>query len=286
MSCGLVLEGGGIRGAYTAGVLDVLDTLTHETVPFSTVYGISAGACNALSFLSGQKGRNREIFEQYIQDKRYVSPGNLLRGGSMFGFDFIFGPLFHELLPFDYDAFFANPTGYQAGATDLETGEAIFFDRTQLGAGMEAVRASSAQPFLSHPIRHMGKKLLDGSVAQAIPLRRAEQDGSLRNIVVLTRDDTYRKSEKPEYPRAVIRARYYRYPAFAEALCRRGEVYNQLRRECIKRENEGAAIVIRPSSPITLSAYCRDPAQLMELYSMGVSDAAARLDEIREFILQ
>ena len=120
MPVGLVLEGGGIRGAYTAGVLDVL---ARENFPFSTVYGISAGACNALSFLSGQIGRNREIFAQYIQDKRYVSFGNLVRGGSLFGFNFIFGELFHELLPFDYDAFFSNPIGYQAGATDLETGK-------------------------------------------------------------------------------------------------------------------------------------------------------------------
>lgn len=281
MRYGLVLEGGGVRGAYTAGALDVL---ARENLNFFTVYGISAGACNALSFLSGQIGRNREIFSQYIQDKRYVSAGNLLRGGSMFGFDFIFGPMFHELLPFDYDTFYNSPMGYEAGATDLETGSIIYFDKSHLGDGMEAVRASSAQPFLSHPIRHMGKKLLDGSVAQAIPLRRAEEAGCEKNIIILTRDDSYRKSEKPEYPRPVIRARYYRYPAFAEALCHRGEVYNQLRRECIDRENQGNAIVIRPSSPITMSAFCRDPAQLMEVYSMGVQDAAARLNEIREFM--
>lgn len=281
MSCGLVLEGGGVRGAYTAGVLDVL---ARENLHFSTVYAISAGACNALSFLSGQIGRNREIFAQYLPDKRYVSGGNLLRCGSMFGFDFIFGPLFHELLPFDYEAFFQNPTDLQAGATDLATGKAVFFSKEELGPGMEAVRASSAQPFLAHPIRYGGRRLLDGSVAQAIPLRRAEEDGSLRNLVVLTRDDSYRKPEKPEYPRAVIRARYWRYPDFAQALCRRGQVYNQLRRECLDREAAGKAIVIRPSRPITVSAFCRDPGQLMELYAMGEQDAAARLAEIKEFV--
>ena len=281
MSCGLVFEGGGVRGAYTAGVLDVL---AREKLNFTTVYGISAGACNALSFVSGQIGRNREIFARFIQDKRYVSGGNLLRGGSMFGFDFIFGELFHQLLPFDYEAFFSNPMGYQAGATDLETGKIVFFSREELGKNMEAVRASSAQPFLSHPIRFQGKRLLDGSVAQAIPLRRAEEDGCQKNLVVLTRDDSYRKSEKPEYPRPVIRARYWRSPAFAEALCRRGEVYNALRAECIQREKSGSAIVIRPSSPITMSSFCRDPAQLMEVYAMGVQDAGNRLAEIREFM--
>ncbi len=281
MPTGLVLEGGGVRGAYTAGALDVL---AREQFSFSCVYGISAGACNALSYLSGQIGRNREIFAQYIQDKRYVSPSNLVRCGSMFGFDFIFGELFHKLLPFDYDHFFKNPIGYEAGATDLATGKILYFDKSHLGDNMEAVRASSAQPFLSHPIQYNNLYLLDGSVSQAIPLRRAEEAGCHKNVVILTRDDTYRKSEKPEYPGPVIRARYWRYPAFAEALCHRGEVYNALRQECIQREVSGNAIVIRPSRPITMSSFCRDPAQLMEVYALGVEDTAARLNEIREFL--
>lgn len=281
MPVGLVLEGGGIRGAYTAGVLDVL---ARESLPLSTVYGISAGACNGLSFLSGQVGRNREIFSQYIEDKRYVSFSNLLRGGSMFGFDFIFGELFHDLLPFDYEAFFSNPIGYQAGATDLETGKIVYFSKEELGEHMEAVRASSAQPFLAHPIHFAGKKLLDGGPGEAIPLPKALQDGNRKNIIVLTRDATFRRSEKPEYPRAMIRTRYWRYPAFIDTLMHRGEHYNALRSQCFKEETQGNAIVICPSQPITLSSFCRDSAQLMDLYSMGVQDAAAKINEIREFV--
>lgn len=281
MPIGLVLEGGGIRGAYTAGVLDVL---AREAFPFSTVYGISAGACNALSFLSGQVGRNREIFSQYIHDKRYVSFENLVRGGSLFGFNFIFGELFHELLPFDYDAFFSNPIGYQAGATDLETGKIVYFSKDELGENMEAVRASSAQPFLAHPIRFAGKKLLDGGPGEAIPLPQALKDGNRKNVIVLTRDAAFRRSEKPEFPLPMIRTRYWRYPAFQDALVHRGQHYNALRAQCFEEEKQGNAIVICPSSPITLSGFCRDPAQLMELYSMGVQDAAAKLEELREFI--
>lgn len=281
MPVGLVLEGGGIRGAYTAGVLDVL---ARESLPLSTVYGISAGACNGLSFLSGQVGRNREIFSQYIEDKRYVSFSNLLRGGSMFGFDFIFGELFHDLLPFDYEAFFSNPIGYQAGATDLETGKIVYFSKEELGEHMEAVRASSAQPFLAHPIHFAGKKLLDGGPGEAIPLPKALQDGNRKNIIVLTRDATFRRSEKPEYPRAMIQTRYWRYPAFIDTLMHRGEHYNALRSQCFKEEAQCNAIVICPSQPITLSGFCRDSAQLMDLYSMGVQDAAAKINEIREFV--
>lgn len=280
MPAALVLEGGGIRGAYTAGVLDVL---AREGYPFSTVYGISAGACNALSFLSGQIGRNREIFSQYIHDKRYVSFSNLVRGGSLFGFDFIFGELFHDLLPFDYDAFFSNPIGYQAGATDLETGKIVYFSKGELGDHMEAVRASSAQPFLAHPIHFAGKRLLDGGPGEAIPLPQALKDGNRKNVIVLTRDAKFRRSEKPEYPLPAIRARYWRYPAFMDALIHRGEHYNALRAQCFEEESQGNAIVICPSQPITLSGFCRDPALLMDLYSMGVQDAAAKINELREF---
>lgn len=280
MPVGLVLEGGGIRGAYTAGVLDVL---AREGFPFSTVYGISAGACNALSFLSGQIGRNREIFAQYIQDKRYVSFSNLVRDGSLFGFNFIFGELFHDLLPFDYDAFFSNPIGYQAGATDLETGKIVYFSKEELGDNMEAVRASSAQPFLAHPIHFAGKKLLDGGPGEAIPLPQALKDGNPKNIIVLTRDAAFRRSKKPEFPLPAIRARYWRYPAFRETLIHRGEHYNALRSQCFGEEKQGNAIVICPSQPITLSGFCRDPALLMDLYSMGVQDAAAKINELREF---
>ncbi|MFR8530537.1 MAG: patatin-like phospholipase family protein [Anaeromassilibacillus sp.] len=124
MSVGLVLEGGGTRGAYTSGVLDVFN---ENQIVFPVVYGISAGACNALSYISGQVGRNFRIFYDYIQDDRYMSVSSLRKTGNLFGFDFIFGELSHKLLPFDYQAFFASPTQLMAGTTDLHTGEAIFF---------------------------------------------------------------------------------------------------------------------------------------------------------------
>ncbi|MFR1477095.1 MAG: patatin-like phospholipase family protein [Hydrogeniiclostridium mannosilyticum] len=127
MPVGLVLEGGGTRGAYTSGVLDVL---LEQNFEFPTVYGISAGACNALSFISKQQRRNYEIFYRYIRDERYISIASLYRTGSLFGFDFIFGELFHNLLPFDYKAFFNSPVQLKAGATDLNTGRTVFSKRS------------------------------------------------------------------------------------------------------------------------------------------------------------
>ena len=121
---GLVLEGGGTRGAYTSGVLDVF---LREKLMFPTVYGISAGACNAVSYIAEQKERNFRIFYEYITDERYLSIASLYRTGSLFGFDFIFGELFHSLLPLDYETFFQSPVELKAGATDLNTGKAVFF---------------------------------------------------------------------------------------------------------------------------------------------------------------
>ena len=146
MSVGLVLEGGGTRGAYTSGVLDVF---LEEKITFPSVYGISAGACNAVSFVTEQRGRSFDIFYNYIRDERYLSVASLYRTGSIFGFDFIFGELFHELIPLDYEKLFSSPVRLRVGATDLKTGEAVFFDKEEMDDMLVPVRASSSMPFVS-----------------------------------------------------------------------------------------------------------------------------------------
>ena len=144
MSIGLVFEGGGTRGAYTAGVLDVL---AKAQVEFPAVYGISAGACNALSWISKQPGRNLEIFSYFVPTDAYVSRKNLLRSGNVFGFDYIFGKMFHKEIPFDYQTFFESPIRFRVGATDVETGQAVFFEKEDIDEKMDVIRASSALPF-------------------------------------------------------------------------------------------------------------------------------------------
>ena len=153
MSVGLVLEGGGTRGAYTSGVLDVL---LEEHISFPSVYGISAGACNAVSFLTGQHKRNFEIFYNYIRDERYLSVTSLYKTGSIFGFDFIFGELFHELVPLDYDKLFSSPVRLRVGATDLKSGEVVFFDKEDMDDNLVPVRASSSLPFVSPIVSYQG----------------------------------------------------------------------------------------------------------------------------------
>lgn len=281
MAAALVLEGGGTRGAYTAGVLDVF--LENE-IAFGSVYGVSAGACNAMSYISGQHGRNRIIFQKYVCDDRYLSISNLRKTGSLFGFGFIFGEMSHELLPFDYDTFFASPVDFRVGATNIDTGKAVFFSKEDLRKSMDAVRASASLPMVSPIVEFNGYRLLDGGVSDPIPVERSMLDGNERNVLVLTRDATYRKSARPEFPLPVIKAVYRKYPKLVEALVTRSERYNSQLELCRRLENQGKVFIIRPSSPVLTSRYEKDPVKLMELYDRGVRDARRKRKELQRFL--
>ncbi len=276
-SVGLILEGGGTRGAYTSGVLDVF---LREHVIFPTVYGISAGACNAVSYISGQEGRNFRIFYEYITDERYLSITSLYKTGSLFGFDFIFGELFHTLLPLDYEAFFQSPIELRAGATDLNTGKAVFFGKKDMDEDLTPVRASSSLPFVSPIVSYKGYELLDGGCAMPIPLEQSIADGNDRHVVVLTRDITYRKRPRPEFPRAVLRVKYGDYPEFVRTMMERGLEYNRELDLCRKMEREGSVVVVRPSRPLAVSRYEKNPENLKAIYELGMRDAQEKLPEI------
>lgn len=284
MSIGLVLEGGGMRGWYTAGVLTVL---TENKIDFPRIYGISAGASNALSYISKQNTRDfcRGMI-RYSADERYISIKNLQKTGSLFGFDFIFGEMFHSLLSFDYQTFFDSPTDLKVGATDLKTGEPIFFDKSQLDEDMTAVRASCSLPFVSNIVSYRGHELLDGGCSMPIPIERSIFDGNERNVVVLTRDKSYRKGTRPEFPRAALRVKYSDYPLFVSTMMKRSETYNNELDVCRRQENCGKAFVIRPSRPIVVSRYEKDLEKLMQLYEMGIRDCENSLDELNQFLNQ
>ncbi|MFU0831385.1 MAG: PNPLA domain-containing protein [Oscillospiraceae bacterium] len=284
MSTGLVLEGGGMRGWYTAGVLTVL---TENKIDFPRVYGISAGASNALSYISKQNTRDfcREMI-RYSADERYISIKNLQKTGSLFGFDFIFGEMFHSLLSFDYQTFFDSPTDLKVGATDLKTGQPVFFDKSQLDEDMTAVRASCSLPFVANIVSYRGYELLDGGCSMPIPIERSIFDGNERNVVVLTRDKSYRKGARPEFPRAVLRVKYGDYPLFVDTMMKRSEIYNNELDVCRRQEKYGKAFVIRPSKPIVVSRYEKDLEKLMQLYEMGIRDCENSLDELNQFLNQ
>ena len=281
MCAGLILEGGGNRGAYTAGVLDVL---SENDIYIPVTYAVSAGACNAMSYLSKQIKRNYNIYTQYAGDKRYSSLRLLRKTGSLFGFDFIFGELADSLLPFNYEEFYRTSMKLFVTATNIETGKPEFFSNAEMKDGLLPLIASASLPVVANIVEYKGKKLLDGGVSSPIPIDRAIQDGITRNIVVLTRDRNYVKKDKPDFPMCYLKRRYKQYPKLLEAMVNRAKVYNSQRRLCFQEEEKGSAIVIAPSEPINIKRSCKDTGKLTQIYELGAADARRRLVEINRFI--
>lgn len=278
---GLILQGGGSRGAYTAGVLDVL---TKNNIFLPVTYGVSAGACNALSYISKQEGRNYRIFTEFASDKRYCSIRLLRTTGSLFGFDFIFGELAEKLLPFDYKEFERSLLELKVCATDCNTGDPVFFDKSDLRTGFLPVIASASLPVVSNIIEYKGLHLLDGGVSAPIPIDYAIRDGITKNIVVLTRQKDYVKKDKTDFPLFYLKRKYKAYPALIEAMKNRARVSNKEHKLCFEEEEKGNALVIAPSVPISISRSCTKASKLDELYQLGVNDARARLKDINRFI--
>lgn len=278
MKTGLVLEGGGMRGVYTTGALDCFQ---DNGLTFDYVIGVSAGACHATSYLSGQRGRSFQINVEYSQDKRYISLGNYLRTKSVFGMDFIFHEIPDRLLPFDYEAMGKNPTEFVVGVTDVLTGQPFYFTNPKTDMVNTVVAASSAIPIFSPMVEIEGKQYLDGGTADPIPVKKALEDGCDKVVVILTRPRGYQK--QPEGFRKIYRRKFKKYPAMAEALDRRHEIYNDTLKLIETLEKEGRAIVLAQTSPIPIGRFEKDPAKLRALYELGMKDAADRLDEIRAF---
>ncbi|SFT21957.1 patatin family protein [Paenibacillus sp. BC26] len=268
-SIGLVLEGGGMRGIYTAGVLDYF---TEQNMYFPYTIGVSAGACMAASYLSRQLGRNREVNVGWVTDPRYISWKNYFSKGELFGMDFIFDELPNVIVPFDYQAFEASKEQFVIGTTDCDTGETIFYHRDEPGFDLlKIIRASSSLPFIAPIVEYNGRNLLDGGISDPIPLRKAESDGFKRNVIVLTRDTGYRKSHN-RFGWLVRRA-YRKYPEFVKVMLRRHEIYNDTLAYIDEQERKGNLFVIRPQQKLTVGRMERDPAKLDALYKEGYEDA-------------
>ncbi|SDX34707.1 patatin family protein [Paenibacillus sp. CF384] len=280
-SIGLVLEGGGMRGIYTAGVLDYF---TEQNMYFPYTIGVSAGACMAASYLSRQLGRNREVNVGWVTDPRYISWKNYFSKGELFGMDFIFDELPNVIVPFDYQAFEASQEQFVIGTTDCDTGETIFYNRDEPGFDLlRIIRASSSLPFIAPIVEYKGRNLLDGGISDPIPLRKAESDGFKRNVIVLTRDTGYRKSRN-RFGWLVRRA-YRKYPEFVKIMLRRHEIYNDTLAYIEEQERKGNLFVIRPQQKLTVGRMERDPAKLDALYKEGYEDAK-RLMPVMEAWMQ
>lgn len=275
---GLVLEGGGMRGIYTAGVLDVF--LEHE-IEFDGVIGVSAGAIHGCSFVSGQKGRSIRYYKKYCNDKRFVSLRNLILTGDIAGEQFCYHEIPERLDPYDFEAFNASKTEFYVTCSNVETGKAEHLPITDMRAQVDRMRASASLPYASRIVRAEGMKLLDGACTDSIPVGAFHRLGFKRLVVIMTRPRGYVK--KPE--RRWLPGIYYRrYPAFARALRRRHENYNRTVRQIERLEAAGKLFVIRPSRALELKRTEHDVKKLDGAYELGRADALQRMEGMKKWL--
>lgn len=261
---GIVCEGGGMRGVFTAGVLQAF---MDEKFLSDLLVGVSAGASNGASYVSAQAGRGKRTNINYVEDKRYISIQNLIKEKSLFGMDFIFGEIPEKLDPFDYQTFYNSECDYYAGATNLETGKVDFFGKEKILPGLKVLRASCSIPMLSNIVEIDGNKYLDGGVAEPIPLDFAIKKGCKKTIVILTRDRSYRK--KPMGFKPVYSAIYKQYPSFIKTLNLRHLKYNHTLDKIAYLEKEGSVIVVAPETPLNVDRFGKDKIQLSQAYDEG-----------------
>lgn len=280
MKKGLILEGGAMRGLFSCGVCDVM---MENSIEFDGAVGVSAGAAFGCNYKSRQAGRAVRYNLKYAGDKRFCSFQNLIRTGDMFGVDFCYRKIPFELDIFDTEAFLSNPMEFYAVATDCKTGEAVYHKCTDgLGDDLEYIRASASLPLISRIVEVDGLCLLDGGIADSVPLRFFEKKGYDRNIVILTRPEGYMKEKSSMISLMKIALR--KFPKAYEAMAKRHEVYNETLEYVRERERAGAVIVICPESSLPIKRMEKDPEVLKGVYDIGRKVAESRLEKIKEFL--
>ena len=281
MKTGMVLEGGAVRTIYSTGVCDALLTRSLMT---DYVIGVSAGIAYGVSYVSRQPRRNLDIMVNYINDKRYMGLGNLLRrdNRAYFGLEFVYSTIPNQLVPFDYDTFAAYPGEVEAVVTNLGTGAAEYFPLDRRDDKFKLLQATCALPFL-FPVFHIqGRPCMDGGAADAIPYERAFAKGCDRVIVVLTRERDYVR--RPEKLQPLIDLAYRKYPKFCDTMRRRADAYNEARQKLFRLEREGRALVFTPTSTEGFHRTERDVDKIKALWKDGWDQGLARLDEAEAFL--
>lgn len=294
----LVLEGGAMRGLFTAGVLDYL---LEQGILAARTIGVSAGALVGYNYVSGALGRTAYLNMKYCNDPRYLSASNILLTGDALGIDFTFDKIPRKLDPFDMGTIYRSPMKLTTVASNLETGEADYHDfapteRTghagnshrQMNANLCYLIGSSAMPLASHRTYVDGKVLLDGGVCDSVPLDyslyRGAACGIDKQVVVLTQDDTFIKQPNPA--RMLVAQHYADYPYFVERFEQRHYDYNRIYRKVKRLERAGRIFVFRPEKPVEVAAMESDPDKLMDLYLQGYAQAVRRSDELRAYLAE
>ncbi len=280
MKKGLILEGGAMRGMFTAGVTDVM---MEQGVEFDGAVGVSAGAAFGCNYKSRQVGRALRYNKRFCNDRRYCGLRSLLLTGNIYNTDFAYREVPLHLDEFDFAAYAANPMEFWLVCTDIETGLPVYhrYDGYH-DHGFDWIRASASMPMVSRTVEINGQKLLDGGISDAIPLRFFELSGYNRNVVILTQPADYRKKKTSAMP--LIRLLYRKYPALVNAMETRHRMYNDTLEYITQQEAAGNILVIRPAAPLPVSRVEKNPERLQAAYDIGRATAAAQLEAIRHFL--
>lgn len=277
--CALILEGGGMRGIHTAGVLDYF---LDKKLEFPAVYGVSAGAIHALNYISRQRGRSLRVNMNYLNDKRYMGMRTLMKTGDLVGVKFCYQTIPEELDLFDYDMFVKNPAKLYAVVSNVETGEAEYIECRNAKKDLGYVRASASLPLVSRIVGIKGKKFLDGGICDSIPVKKAEEMGYRRNVAILTREEGYVKEQIPTLK--MLRGAYRKYPKFIEAAANRHIKYNETTEWIREKEEAGELFVIRPKEPIAIGRLERNVDKMQEVYEAGYMLAEEIYPALMEYL--
>ena len=276
---GLVLEGGGMKGVYTAGVLDFF---LDKGIEFSSVYGVSAGACHMCSYLSRQRGRALDVNVDYLDTRRYCSLESLVTTGDLFNVNICYHLIPEYLYPYDYEAFRQYKGKAFSVATDIVTGRPVYFRIRDMKADIDKIRASASLPLVSRNVKIGDSYYLDGGISDSIPLQQSVIDGNRKNVVVMTKEVGYVR--KPSSQLGLVKVRYARYPKVYELMASRHTNYRE-QLEYIERQQElGKAFVIRPKVASAVSRVEKDIKKLRALYQQGYDEAADCYEELLKFL--
>lgn len=280
MKTGLVLEGGAMRGLFTVGVIDVL---MENNIKFNGAIGVSAGAAFGCNYKSGQIGRVIRYSKRFANNKKYASLWSLLTTGDYFGAEYAYHFIPNKLDIVDFETFRNNPMEFWAVATNVGSGKAVYRQLNTLDyEELEFVRASASMPLVSNIVKLNGQRLLDGGVADSIPLAFFQKQGYQRNVVVLTQPKGYRKQPNKLMP--LMHLQLHRHPKMLKALAERHIMYNKEVDLVLQEERKGNVFVLQPQIKLTIGHTSHNPKKMQETYEHGRKVATEELERLKQFL--
>ncbi|MBF0525364.1 MAG: patatin family protein [Deltaproteobacteria bacterium] len=269
----LILEGGGMRGVYTAGVLRYF---MDRNLYLPYVIGASIGACNGANYVARQPERNRIVNIHYVRDGRFLSYRRLIFQGELFGMQFIFDTLPHDLVPFDFETFKQSEQRFILTVFDCISGESVYFDKDELDKAdcLTLLQAGSSLPLIQKSVLYQGRVFMDGGIGEPVPLKKSIEDGNQRHVLILTRPKGYRK--KASRIHWLIRRRYPLYEGLHRVFAARHKRYNETMDRIDRLESEGKVFVIRPKQLLPIGRVTRSTEKLYSVYDQGYAEARER----------